>query len=55
MKDFKGVLVNTLTLMLMADVIILCWMMLAIGSGQQVTHIPFWDTQIRFILSVFNH
>ncbi len=35
------------------DIIIVLWMMLALRVGQEVSHIPFWDAQVRFIVHIF--
>lgn len=53
MKIFNFVLYVLLSLVIL-DVLILGVTIVAVASGSEVTHIPFWDSQIKFVVNLLN-
>lgn len=39
--------------LILCDLFMVLLMILAVGSGADVQHIPFWDSQMRVIVSLF--
>lgn len=40
--------------LLLLDVMVVVFTIFAIASGETVMHVPFWDAQIKFIVSVLS-
>jgi hypothetical protein len=53
MNSFKEMLRTVAICAAMADILILCYIMLAISSGHVVPHVAFFDMQLRVILNIF--
>jgi hypothetical protein len=49
MKTITNIIFTIATI----DITILAFMVLGIMSGADVQHIPFWDMQLKFIISLF--
>lgn len=43
---------NFIMIALVADFIVLFFVIMAIAAGQDVAHVPFWDAQIKFIVNL---
>lgn len=50
-KLFKEIF-QGLAFLAFADAMIVMVTMLAIAQGENVQHVPFWDAQIRFVVSI---
>lgn len=51
-KKTFGLISQTILGLAVVDAMVVFGSMLAIMQGQAVQHIPFWDVQIKFIVSI---
>lgn len=50
--DILKISLSVVLAIVLIDVVILSFTILAIAMGQQVSHIPFWDMQIKAVVAI---